>query len=170
MSTVVFKWNPSFSSFTMLDYLYSLYQINQNGESDFNWSVWDYDKIKEGDRYFWLKLGYGSVGIVSSGIITSDPYQGRDWSGKGRTTYYVDFVPDIMINPDTLPILSSTELTQTIPSFDWNKGHSGLVLEHSCAAQTEELWQTFLRRYDAYFKKAKENHPLDQIYLNQDDE
>ena len=169
MNTVILKWNPAFSSYTMLDYLYDLRGINHDDVEYFNWSVWEYEKIHAGDRYFWIKLGYGAVEIVSAGTITSEPYLGKDWSGKGRKTYYVDFEPEVMINPDTLPILTSTELSQAIPSFDWFKGHSGVVLDAPINAQTEELWQRFLLRYDAYFKKALENHPDDQIYLNIND-
>ena len=106
MSSVVLKWNPAFSSYSMLSYLYDLYNLNKQEISSFNWSVWDYEKIHAGDRYFWVKLGYGAVGIVSAGIITSEPYEGQDWSGKGRKTFYVDFEPEVMINPDTLPILT----------------------------------------------------------------
>ena len=170
MSSVVLKWNPAFSSYSMLSYLYDLYNLNKQEIGNFNWSVWDYEKIHAGDRYFWVKLGYGAVGIVSAGIITSEPYEGQDWSGKGRKTFYVDFEPEVMINPDTLPILTSTELSQAIPGFDWFKGHSGLVLDTPTAAQTEELWQRFLQRYDGYFKKALENHPDEQLYFNLNNE
>ena len=171
MSAVVLKWNPSFSSYTMLRYLEDLYYCNEEGLQSFNWSVWDHDKIHAGDRYYWVKLGYGAVGVVSAGIITSEPYLSRDWSGSDRKIYYVDFEPEVLINPDTLPILTSEELSKAIPSFDWFKGHSGLVLDPVTAAQTEETWQLFLHRYEAYFRKARQNHPLDQLFmLNDDDE
>lgn len=168
MSTVILKWNPSFSSYTMLDYLYDLHKITIDTKEveTFNWSVWDYDKIHKGDRYYWVKLGYGAVGIVSGGTIISEPYLGEDWSGQGRKTYYVDFMPEVMLNPDTLPILTSGDLAQAIPEIDWYKGRSGIVLENHLAARVEELWQTFMHRYDAFFAKVIENHPVGQLYLD----
>ncbi len=84
MSTVILKWNPSFSSYSILRYLQDLYYTNKEGVDDFNRSVWYHDKIREGDRFFFVKLGYGAQGITASGTITSDPYLGDDWTGAER--------------------------------------------------------------------------------------
>jgi hypothetical protein len=165
MSTVIFKWNPAFSSSPMIGYLENLYNICHDQPVDFNWSVWDHDKIHAGDRYYWVKLGYGQVGIVSAGTITSDPYQGEDWSGKGRETYYVDYEPDVMINPDTLPILTSQELTREIPDFDWYKGHSGIVLNEQQAANLEILWHNFIKRNEGFWQKAIDSRYKDQLWM-----
>lgn len=41
MSTVVLKWNPSFSSCSMLSFLFDLRNSNTDDEDvEFNWSVW----------------------------------------------------------------------------------------------------------------------------------
>ena len=91
MKTVILKWNPAVSSYSMLHYLSDIRMLNVSGLSDFNWSVWDYEQIHEGDKYYWLKVGQcGQVGIVGAGTITSEPYTGEDWSGKGIKTYYVE--------------------------------------------------------------------------------
>ena len=165
MSTVIFKWNPAFSSSPMIGYLDNLYRICHGEKVQFDWSVWDYDKIQEGDRYYWVKLGYGQTGIVSSGKIIKAPYQGEDWSGKGRVTYYVDYEPDVMINPDTLPILTSKELTTEIPDFDWYKGHSGIVLNEQQAANLEILWHKFIERNSGFWQKALEARYNDQLWM-----
>ncbi|MBQ6962102.1 MAG: hypothetical protein IJP79_00130 [Paludibacteraceae bacterium] len=165
MNTVILKWNPAFSSYSMSQYLGELYNLVNYHEYDFNWSVWDYDKIHAGDRYYWVKLGYGQTGIVSSGTITSDPYQGEDWSGKGRKTYYVDFEPDVMINPDTLPILTSQELSNEMPDFDWSKGHSGVVLNEQQSTSVEILWKNFIERNQTLWQKALEGRHKDQLWM-----
>ena len=36
---------------------------------DFNWSVWDYENVKEGDKFFMVKVGPGTNGVVISGIF-----------------------------------------------------------------------------------------------------
>lgn len=165
MSTVIFKWNPAFSSYPMIGYLDELYNLINKDVHNFNWSVWNHDKIHSGDRYYWVKLGYGQTGIVSSGTITTDPYQGEDWSGKGRETYYVDYEPDVMINPDTLPILTSQELTREIPDFDWYKGHSGIVLNEQQAANLEILWHNFIKRNEGFWQKAIDSRYKDQLWM-----
>ena len=155
MKTVIFKWNPAFSSYSMFRFLEDLRILNEYDESDYNWSVWDYDKIHKGDRFYWVKVGmYGQVGIAGCGKITSEPYESEDWSGQGRKTYYVDFIPDTLLHPDALPILTCDELKKTIPDFEWNGGHSGLVLTDEQAVILDDLWASFVRRNAKAFEKA----------------
>jgi len=166
MSTVIFKWNPNFSSYNMFGYLYNIVEANYGeGLDDFNWSVWDYDKIHEGDRFYWMKLGYGTVGIVGAGTITSEPYQGEDWSGKGRPTYYVNFRPEILLNPDALPILDVQTLTSRIPEFEWEHGHSGLVLEEDVAARMNKLWDAFVEEHKEEFERKARNQRRHNDYI-----
>lgn len=164
MSTVIFKWNPAFSSYTMMSFLRDLsYCKDEDAEYvRFNWSVWDYDKIGEGDEFYWVKVGLGQTGIVGHGRITSGPYEGKDWSGKGRRMFYVDFVPDVLINPDALPLLGCRQLSAAIPDFEWDKGHSGLVLK-GCQAETLGcLWSDYLElnKKDFLRKALKDNDYL----------
>jgi hypothetical protein len=154
----------------MHHYLSDLIDMVTEYEPDYyNWSVWDWNQIHEGDRFFWVKVGmYGQTGIVASGKITSEPYKDEDWSGKGRETYYVDFLPDVVINPDALPILSCKELANAIPDFEWDKGHSGLVLTDEQAEKLEQVWADFLKKHEAAFSDAlKKDHLADLIYMQQ---
>ena len=169
MKTVIFKWNPAFSSYSMLHYLHDMYNLRLSDESDYNWSVWDWQQISKGDRFYWVKVGmYGQTGIVASGTITSKPYKGEDWSGRGRETYYVDFLPNLLLNPDALPILTCHELEQTIPDFEWAKGHSGLVLSDDQAARLDHLWKEFINHNQTLFAETLLKHNNeDLIYLEQ---
>jgi len=164
MATVILKWNPNFSSYNMLHYLSDLARCNRDdSDSDFDWSVWDYEKIHTGDRFYWVKLGYGQVGIVGAGEITSEPFEAEDWSGKGRRTFYVEFMPDLLINPDALPILTAAELSSRIPDFEWTRGHSGLVLSDAQAEELEKLWHSFVEEHKEEFEKKA---PRDHRYIN----
>ena len=81
MKTVIFKWNPAFSSYSMLHYLHDMYNLRLSDESDYNWSVWDWQQISKGDRFYRVKVGmYGQTGIVASGTITSKPSSQRHCS------------------------------------------------------------------------------------------
>jgi hypothetical protein len=169
MKTVILKWNPAFSSYNMHHYLSDLIDMVTEYEPDYNWSVWDWSQIHKGDRFYWVKVGmYGQTGIVASGKITSEPYKDEDWSGRGRETYYVDFLPDVVINPDALPILTCEELTKAIPDFEWDKGHSGLVLTEEQAEKVDQLWSKFLKKNEAVFYDAlKKDNLVDLIYMEQ---
>lgn len=87
------------------------------------------------------------------------------WSGKGRVTYYVDFIPDVLLNPDTVPILTCQELQRTIPDFDWYKGHSGLVLNNEQAHNLDTLWKDFLQKNDELFKEKMQKKNNEQVYI-----
>jgi len=166
MNTVIFKWNPGFSSYNMHRYLDDLARIVYEDVYEMNWSVWDFDKIKKGDRFHMMKLGYGAKGLVACGTITSDPYEDEDWSGQGRPTRYVDFEPDILINPDALPILDIKTLEAEIPDFEWGRGHSGLVLTEAQAEKLDALWKSFVDTNRDLFEEraANKNSYNDRFY------
>lgn len=167
MSTVIFKWNPSFSNFTMYAYLQSIIEGNMPGEKmHFDWSAWDFKDIKKGDRYYFVKLGPNGTGIVGRGTVKSDPWAGEDWSGKGRNTHYVDLDPEIFINPDALPIITTSMLEARIPEFEWDHGSSGVVVTAEVAEKLDALWNTFMTQHGDILRekanaKARYN---DKIY------
>lgn len=155
--TVILKWNPAFSSYTTMHFLQDVYNSNKEYIYDFDWSVWEHENIGDGDRFYMVKVGeFGQNGIVMSGEITSDPEQGEDWSGRGRVTYYVNYEPDVMLDPDAFRLLSSAELQAAIPDFDWFKGHSGVVLTDEQAEKLDKLWKKYLKENADIFEQAKQ--------------
>ena len=163
---VILKWNPSFSSYRMTDHLLIMVDLI-NGESEYhhNWSVHDYTIIRPGDRFYFVKVGYGQTGIVGCGTITSDPYKDQDWSGQGRDTYYVDFVPDVFLNPDALEILTSAVLTRLIPDFDWYRGHSGIVLNEAQGDALNAAWSKYMARMKSLFELKMQREDQDYVYI-----
>lgn len=168
MKTVIFKWNPCFSSYSMFHFLRNIIELNFDEMEDFNWSVWAFDQIHKGDRYYWMKLGQGQMGLVGAGTIISEPYESEDWSGKGRKTFYVDFEPEIMINPDAMPILNVQTLNARIPDFEWDHGHSGLVLTDTQAEALDKLWKAYIEEHKAELEKKSERTEMenDLVYWN----
>ena len=117
-NTVILMWNTSISSYTMDRFVSDLFDMADGWPpTDFNWSVWEHDKVRNGDKFFMVKVGPGTNGVVMSGEFTSDPYQGDDWSGKGRHVFYMDMELKEMIHPDICPLLTSEELAKEIPDF-----------------------------------------------------
>ena len=144
-NTVILMWNPSISSYTMDRFVYDLFDMADGWPpTDFNWSVWEHDKARNGDKFFMVKVGPGTNGIVMSGEFTSEPYQGEDWSGKGRQVFYMDMELNEMIHPDICPLLTSEELAREIPDFVWTGGHSGQLLTEEQADKLQELWDKYL--------------------------
>lgn len=148
MKTYILFWNPAISSYKLEDFQRELEDL---GDADMNWSVWEYKKACAGDRFFMVRCGSGKTGICMSGYFSSDPYRGEDWSGRERVTYYMDLEPDYMINPDYLPILSTLDLVREIPGFDWNGGHSGRLLDAKLAEKLETIWKKFTDEHAEMF-------------------
>lgn len=144
-NTIILMWNPSISSYTMERYIED-YEYLAEGwvPADFNWSVWQHNEAKAGDKFFMVKVGPGTNGIVMSGTFTSDPYRASDWSGKGREVYYMDMDIEEMLHPEKTPLLTPEVLAKEIPDFKWDGGHSGRILTGEQAEKLYMLWGDYL--------------------------
>ena len=141
--TFILMWNPDISSVSLEDHIGSI----QNMYTEyFNWSVWEHEKAKCGDRFYLVRVGNGNTGIVMSGVFDSHPYEAEDWSGKGRRVSYMDMLPNVILDPDHAPMITTEELQKAIPSFDWTGGHSGRLLSQEDAQKLEIIWAGFLKK------------------------
>ena len=58
-------------------------------DSDFDWSVHDWQNAQCGDRFYMVRVGEGNTGVFAAGRFTSDPSKGDGWAKKGREIYYM---------------------------------------------------------------------------------
>ena len=144
----ILEWRPAISSYKLEDFTDELEHFDN---AWFNWSIWDWQKTVPGDEFFMIKCGEEPTGIVMHGLFTSRPYQGEDWSGKGRLTYYMDMEPEYMIHPLSCPILTTEALDEAMPEFQWKGGHSGRVVPFDCALKLEEMWTAYLEAHKDIF-------------------
>lgn len=155
MATFILKWNPAISSFTSEDFALFRKQLPRN--RDLNWSVWDYKKVKEGDDFYLLKVGEGANGIVMKGRFRSGAWKDEDWSGKGRETYYCWLNVDYFVDDENKPMLTSEQLEEAIPDFDWRKGHSGLKLLKKQSSVLEKCFENYLAENPDFVQKMKDD-------------
>ncbi|MBR1513342.1 MAG: hypothetical protein IJ622_03520 [Bacteroidales bacterium] len=141
--TFILMWNPAISSTTIHNHIDSIAHIDNWG---FNWSVHEWEKAHEGDRFFMVRVGDGKTGIVMSGIFISDPYTSRDWNRvrKTKEIHYLNMQPNFIVNLETKPIITTAQLHEAIPDFEWSKGHSGILLAEHQARKLEELFAGYL--------------------------
>ncbi|MGM9869424.1 MAG: hypothetical protein ACI30R_07375 [Sodaliphilus sp.] len=144
-NTVILMWNPAISSVKMDDHLQS---VEHMLAGYFNWSVWEYEKARCGDRFFLVRVGEGKTGIVMSGVFDSHPFQDTDWSGKDRRTFYMDMTPNVILDPEVAPMLTTEQLSEAMPDFNWNGGHSGQILSKKNARKLESLWRKYLKQVE----------------------
>jgi hypothetical protein len=142
--TYVLMWNPAISSVKMEDHVDSIPNLLTE---HYNWSVYEYKEAKKNDRFVLIRCGEGKTGLVMSGIFDSNPYQAGDWSGKGRKVFYMDMTPNFIADPEEAEIITTQQLQEAIPSFDWSGGHSGRLLTEEQARQLEDLLAPYLSKF-----------------------
>ena len=144
-NTFILMWNPAISNYKIEEFEEQLRDMSEGFYDEFSWAVWDHEQARDGDRFYMVKVGPGTNGIVMSGTFTSEPYKGEDWSGKGRTVFYMEMEIEEMIHPDRCPLLTSERLAEEIPDFEWNGGHSGRILTSEQADKLAILWDQYLK-------------------------
>ena len=147
--TFIMRWNTDISNYTLSEFEDAMEDFFDEGFY-YDWSIWDYQKAHIGDRFYMIRTGEGKNGVVMRGTIIGTPYPDEDWSGKGRKVYYIRMSLSNMIHPERTPLLLTTdELTEAIPNFNWKEGHSGEILNDVQAAKMEEVWQDYIERTHA---------------------
>ena len=145
-NTFLLRWNPAISSYTM-DHLDDdmLEWARRNWwDDDFDWSVYEWQKAHKGDRFFMVREGEGNTGVFAAGRFTSEPYIDEDWSGKGREVYYMQMEFEAVFHPERSEIITTAELERELPHLDWQKGHSGQMLDKEDATKLELMWRDFV--------------------------
>lgn len=138
--TYLMRWNPAISSFTEKDYEECV-ENRVHGMFRMNWSIREWEESRRGDFFYMLRTGDEKAGIVFSGQFTSDPYPGDDWAGSSKRRMYVDMICMNSVEPGTKPSLSLERLQKEIPSSDWTKGHSGILLSDNMAKRLDKIWE-----------------------------
>lgn len=146
-NTLIIMWNPAESGLKMENFVASIPNLYT---SYFSWRICEYEKAKCGDRFFLIKCGEGKTGIVMSGICDTRPFADNDWNGLGTPQYFMEMIPNVMLDPESAPMISTKELKKKIPSFDWDKPESGRILPPKDAMQLEQLWHSFLEKNRKY--------------------
>ena len=144
--TFIMRWNTDISNYTLSEFEDAMEYFFEDSFY-YDWSIWDYQKAHVGDRFYMIRTGEGKNGVVMRGILLSNPYPDEDWSGKGRKVFYIRLSLTNMIHPEKAPLLLTTdELTEAIPDFNWKEGHSGEILSDAQAAELENVWGDYIER------------------------
>jgi 5-methylcytosine-specific restriction protein A len=97
-----------------------------------------------------MKLGKEPRGIIASGWVASDVYEGSHWDkdrkAKGKTALYVDVDWDTLLGPD-IEIFPRVWLeSSTYSKMRWEPQASGVKIPDDVAEQLEKDWAKFLSR------------------------
>lgn len=138
LRSYLMRWNPTISSFTEAEYRECVANA-EHGKFRMNWSIYDWQEARRGDMFYMMRTGDDKAGIVFSGQFISDPYPEEDWAGSNKRRMYVDMVVCDFEDPGAAPRISLEKLQAAIPSFEWSKGHSGVMLSEEETDKLVEL-------------------------------
>ena len=142
MRTFLLSWNPDQWPW---DYLRdSIAQVANEGYSDDHWSCGNRRDIDIGDRIFLIRLGVDPRGIVASGYVTSQAFNGPHWdasrAANGDTSIFVNVRFDAITETPAIPV---SELDQPpLDSVHWHTQSSGTQIDDITAAAIERIWQS----------------------------
>ena len=135
------RWNPSISSFKEKNYKECVENM-QDGKFRINWSIYEWEEARRGDMFYMLRVGDDKSGIAFNGYFLSDAYTGDDWAGTTKRRCYVDMVCQNPVEPGEEPSISLKRLKEAIPTYNWEKGHSGKLLPEDVREKLGELWNS----------------------------
>ena len=118
-NTFLFTWNPNNWDWDYLPEAVS--EANSKGYYREKWSCISHRRIKIGDRAFLMRLGQAPKGIMGSGIVVSDPFEGLHWdpekAKKGEKVHRVEIVFDVL---NDVPVIDEDALaTGKLSKFNW---------------------------------------------------
>lgn len=140
--TFVLMWNPETSDITLNEHIRSIRNMFEN---DFSRRVHEWKEAQMGDRFYIVRVGDGNTGIVMSGIFGSQPYMSESRNAKGRRAHIIDLKPNMILNPETAPMLTTEDLENTILNFMWRGGYSGRLLTKEQAKLLEALFAGYMK-------------------------
>lgn len=115
-----------------------------------SWSTGSSRSVKRGDRFYLLKQGKPPRGIMGSGRITSDCYQGEHWdaerAARGDIANYADIRFEVLLDPDREELLGGPALQLgTLSRVNWKPQGSGTAVPETAVRELEILWKHHVR-------------------------
>lgn len=144
MATYLLTWNPNRWSWDELETDIDI--LKQQGFVEDRWSCGLSKKLQLGDRFFLIRLGEVPRGLMGSGMVISDVFEAEHWdnakAAKGSTARFVNVRFDVLLNPDTEPILDRLYLLDdpTLSVMHWDTQMSGVQIPDEVADRLEEVW------------------------------
>lgn len=137
--TYLLRWNPAISSYNAERYNIDVDRFD--GYWLMDWSIYEYENLRVGDRYFMVREGDGvNPGIYFCGVFTSEAYPSKDWRGTSRVRYYADMEVWNARPLEQGPWIPTSVLEEAIPAINWRIGHAGELITDEQAKELERLW------------------------------
>lgn len=92
MNTFILRWNPNISSYKMETHLDIISHAREmEFPNQFDWSVYEWQKVKDGDMVIMLQVGTDNDGIAMIGKIKGEPQADESWKNDSLTNCFLSF-------------------------------------------------------------------------------
>ncbi len=139
MPAFLLAWNPNRWKWRELPNVVGAFQ---KGEAPIQrWSCGTVKRINVGDRIFLIRLVEPPKGVFGYGTTVTGSYQDTHWEDARRTSQYVKFQIDWIVNPEVGPIIPRDRLDD--PPFSrmhWDTQMSGVLIPDDVAAALQNEW------------------------------
>lgn len=112
MTTYLLTWNPK--RFQWDELADNITHVREVGSLLGRWSCGNTRRIEPGDRFFLMRLGEKTRGIVGSGVILSQPFSEAHWEDeraeRGENSLFVEVSFEILRDAETEIFLATRQL------------------------------------------------------------
>ena len=165
-NTYLFIWNPKRWPWKNLEE--NIEEINSTGSCKERWSCGNSKSIQINDRIFLMRVGVEPKGIMASGYVTSNPYNGRHYGDSNKNARYVDVEFEMLLNPDKEPILTLDILEQgNLKKQLWTPQASGTSIKSELIDELESVWFKFNTTQNVRFNPFIQADKNPQTVLNE---
>ncbi len=149
MNTFILRWNPNISSYKMETHLEIISHVrNMEFPTQFDWSVYEWQKVKDGDMVVLLQVGTENDGIAMIGKIKGAPEADESWRKDGSKDHYVYIDIFDAFNPAQENAFRAENFENDFDKFKWHKGHSGELIDKATADRLFKKLDSILSESD----------------------
>ncbi|HEZ7991338.1 MAG TPA: AAA family ATPase [Ruminococcus sp.] len=146
------NWNPSNPTWQWEEqeddhgYNATAQKVKSGGTVFFSWRC-SSKKVKEGDRFFMVKLGAKPRGVFATGYAASDTYENTytDENGESITERCVDICITGFLDYHVDELISQDVLKQKFPEQQWSSQGAGISIKPEASKWLIENWDSFTK-------------------------
>ena len=147
MNTFILRWNPAISSYKMERHLEIVSHAHKmQFPESFDWSVRDWQKVKDGDMAVLLQVGTENDGVAMIAKIVGAPEADESWRGDGSKVHYVNLSIFDAFNPAEQKQFRAENFESDFETIKWHKGHSGELIDKATAKRLFEKLNSAVRQ------------------------
>lgn len=140
-------WNPSNFRWTELDA--DIARLERGEAVEDRWSCGGTKSIRRGSRFYLLRTGMDG-GIVGSGKVTRDVFQGEHWQpDKAKAGQKANYIGVTFSSLSKTPLVTTQELRKPPFNLAYTPQQSGTTIRAELVSRLDQLWSQRVKEQGA---------------------